>query len=239
MKGNLKNLIDKAKNEGWYKWIKSEADEKAVLNGCYFDIDEAQAVVTFFEKFLRHSKGQWAGQPFILMDWQKFDVLMPIFGWMKADGSRRFRIIYIEIPKKNGKSSIFSGLALYLLIGDGEPGAEVYSAAADRDQASIIFNESGNMVSSSPKLGEIVDVIPSRKTIVYKKTNSVYRALSAEVPTKEGLNIHALLFDELHAQKSRELRDTLRYGGAARRQPIIASITTAGFNKAFESIVCA
>jgi phage terminase large subunit-like protein len=156
---------------------------------------------------------------------------MPLFGWKRADGTRRFRIAYIEIPKKNGKSAIGSGLSLYLLAADNEPGAEVYSAAADRDQASIVFNEAARMVDSSPVLAKRLGVVQSRKTITFLAEGSVYRALSADVPTKEGLNIHALIFDELHAQKSRDLWDTLRYGGAARRQPLIVSITTAGFDR--------
>ena len=207
-------------------------DEKAIDEGCYFEIQAAERVIRFFEKYLRHSKGKWGGKPFRLLDWQKYELLAPLFGWKRADGLRRFRMGYVEIPKKNGKSTLSSGIALYLLMADGEPGAEVYSAAADRDQASIIFNESKSMVQSSKALSKRLKVIDSRKTITFGKTQSVYRALSADVPTKEGLNIHGLIFDELHAQKSRNLWDTLRYGEAARSKPLMLSITTAGFNRA-------
>lgn len=206
-------------------------DEKAIDEGCYFEIPAAERVIRFFEKYLRHSKGKWGGKPFRLLDWQKYELLGPLFGWKRPDGTRRFRIGYIEIPKKNGKSTISSGITLYLLMADGEPGAEVYSAAADRDQASIIFNESKHMVQKSKALSRRLRVVDSRKTIVFPATESVYRALSADVPTKEGLNIHGLVFDELHAQKSRTLWDTLRYGGAARTQPLLLSITTAGFDR--------
>jgi phage terminase large subunit-like protein len=229
--GRLKGLLATAKDEGWSEWIRTEADERAVLSGCWFDREAAARVEVFFERFLRHSKGEWAGKPFRLQEWQKRDLLFPLFAWKKRNGYRRFRNAYIEVPKKNGKSALCSGISLYLLVADGEPGAEVYSAAADRDQASIVYGEAERMVMSSPALSRRLRVIPSRKTILFPRTNSVYRALSADVPTKEGLNIHGLIFDELHAQKSRELFDTLRYGGAARRQPLLVSITTAGFDR--------
>lgn len=229
--GRLKGLLATAKDEGWSEWIRTEADERAVLSGCWFDREAAARVEVFFERFLRHSKGEWAGKPFKLQEWQKRDLLFPLFAWKKRNGYRRFRNAYIEVPKKNGKSALCSGISLYLLVADGEPGAEVYSAAADRDQASIVYGEAERMVISSPALSRRLRVIPSRKTILFPRTNSVYRALSADVPTKEGLNIHGLIFDELHAQKSRELFDTLRYGGAARRQPLLVSITTAGFDR--------
>jgi phage terminase large subunit-like protein len=216
---------------GWMEWIVSEADERAVSEGCWFDLKAAERVRTFFRQFLRHSKGQWAHQPFELLDWQWRQIVAPLFGWKRADGTRRFRRGYIEVPKKNGKSTLFSGLSLYLLAGDGEQGAEVYSAAVDRDQASIVYNEAANMVEASPALSSRLRVVRSTKRIVFQKTRSFYRGLSADVPAKEGLNAHAILIDELHAQRSRELWDTLRYAGASRSQPLHLSVTTAGFDR--------
>src|SRR5262245_38425335 len=216
---------------GWIEWVRTEADERAVFDGCYFDIYAAERVRTFFRKFLRHSKGQWAKQPFELLEWQWTQIVAPLFGWMRADGTRRFRRGYIEVPKKNGKSTLFAGLSLYLLAGDREPGAEIYSAAVDRDQAAIVLNEAANMVEASPDLSQRLKVIRSTKRIMFYRTNSVYRALSADVPAKEGLNAHAILMDELHAQKNRDLWDTLRYAGASRRQPLHLSITTAGYDR--------
>jgi phage terminase large subunit-like protein len=134
-----------------------------------------------------------------------------------------------KIPTHN--SCLFSGLGLYLLVGDKEPGAEIYSAAVDRDQASIVFNEAANMVEASPHLLSKLQVVRSTKRIVDHRSRSLYKALSADVPAKEGLNAHAVLIDELHAQKTRELWDTLRYAGASRRQPLHLSITTAGFDR--------
>jgi phage terminase large subunit-like protein len=228
---DLAQLLTDAQAAGWIEWVLCEADERAVLDGCWFDLAAAERVRTFFRKFLRHSKGQWASQPFELLDWQWDRIVAPLFGWKRADGTRRFRRGYIEVPKKNGKSTLFSGLSLYLLCGDGEAGAEVYSAAVDRDQASIVYNEAANMVEASPALSGRLQVVRSTKRIAFHKTRSFYKALSADVPAKEGLNAHAVLIDELHAQRTRELWDTLRYAGASRRQPLHLSVTTAGFDR--------
>lgn len=209
-------------------WIRNAADEQAVSEGCYFDATAAERVKTFFAKFLRHSKGQWAGEPFSLLDWQYDDLIAPLFGWKRKDGSRRFRVAYVEIPKKNGKSTIASGVGLYMLVGDGEPGAEVYSVAADRNQANIVHGEAVRMVDASPALSKYLDVNRSSFNIAFHRANSWYRSLSSEANTKEGLNAHCRIHDELHAWKGRGLWDALKYAGASRRQPLSFSITTAG-----------
>jgi phage terminase large subunit-like protein len=189
-----------------------------------------ERVVHFFEKILRHSKGQNAGKPFTLLPWQHH-VLRELFGRLNPDGTRQHRVGYIELPKKQGKSTTLAGIALYMAAFDSEPGAEVYGAACDREQAGIIYREAASMVRASPALSRHLEVIDSRKTIVHKASNSFYRVLSADAFRAEGLNIHALLFDELHAQRDRRLWDALRYGGAARRQPLLLSITTAGYDR--------
>jgi phage terminase large subunit-like protein len=171
-------LLSDARREGWSAWIRRPCDEQAVLEGCRFEIRAAERVRTFFDKFLRHSKGQWAGQRFQLLDWQWREIVAPLFGWKRADGSRRYRRGYFEVPKKNGKSTLFSGLSLYLLAGDGEAGAEVYNAAVDRDQASIVFNEAANMVEVSSQLSARLNVVRSTKRIVMPGTRSFYKALS-------------------------------------------------------------
>lgn len=213
------------------KFIRGAADEKAVAQGCYFDEAAGDFTVEFMSKFLHHSKGKWAGKPFVPMDWQRDDILLPLFGWKRADGTRRFRVGYVEIPKKNGKSTLLAAINLKMLVADGEKGAEVYSAAADRQQASIVFNEAASMVRSSPALASRLEVVDSKKTIYSRETGSFYRALSADHDSNEGLNIHSLSFDELHAQKSPKLWDALRYGGAARDQPLLIAITTAGVDR--------
>lgn len=217
----------RAKRQGWDpKWIRSEGDVRAVLRGCSFDIKAAERVREFFGKFLRHSKGQWAGKAFELLPWQWEHVIAPLFGWKRKDGTRRYRKAHIEVPKKVGKSTTASGISLYMLVADREPGCEVYNAACDRAQAAIVFNEAKNMAAANPALARRLDIVDSRKEIHYG--TSIYKALSADVPTKEGLNAHCVIVDELHAHENRELWDTLVYSGAARRQPLIIAITTAG-----------
>lgn len=211
--------------------MRTPADQQAVEEGCYYCQKTAHRVVRFFNEFLCHSKGEWAGKAFTLLDWQEWDVIRPLFGWKRPDGTRRFRRAYIEVPKKNGKSTLCAGIALYLLKADGEFGAEVYSAAADREQAAIVYREAASMVLSSPALQDVLLVTDSRKTVSDPTTRSWYKALSADVKTKEGLNIHGLIFDELHAQPNRNLWDALKYGGASRRQPLFVSITTAGTDR--------
>ena len=211
--------------------VRTRSDELALSQGCYYDLAAAERVRTFFRKFLRHSKGQFANQPFELLDWQWHNIIAPAFGWMRPDGTRRFRRMGIAIPKKNGKSALLSGLGLYLLIGDGEPGAEVYTAAADRNQASIIYNEACAMVRKSPALLKRLRMAPSRKELYNEESSLLYRALSADAKTKDGLNIHGLLFDELHTQPNRDLWDALKYGGAMRRQPMYVWISTAGHDR--------
>ncbi len=212
-------------------WMQSPADEIAVKHGCYFELAAAERVREFFRRFLRHSKGQFAGQPFELMPWQWERLIGPLFGWKRADGTRRFRKAYVEIPKKNGKSTLCSGIALYMLVADGEPGAEVFAAAADKEQASIVHNEASNMVQQSSELSRVLEVVRSTKRIVFPKKQSWFKALSADVPTKEGLNAHGIIFDELHAQRTRDMWDTLEHSAAARRQPLQIAITTAGYDR--------
>lgn len=203
-------------------------DERAVAEGCTLDLAKAERVREFLRRFLRHSKGQWAGKPFELLDWQWERIVKPLYGWVRPDGTRRFRRAGIWIPKKNGKSTLLSGLALYHLVADGEPGAEVYCAANDRDQASIIFGESANMVENSP-LGKFINLVRSKKEMVFR--DGKYKALSSDVPTKEGLNASASFFDEIHAAPKRDLYDTLRYAGIARSQPLEITISTAGYDQ--------
>lgn len=194
----------------------------------YFDEIAANAAELFFSTTLHHSKGEWAGEPFVLDEWQARDIIRPLFGWKRADGTRKYRIAYIEVPRKNGKSTLAAGVALMLLTADGEPGAEVYSAAADRGQAAIVFNEAKAMVKASPELSEMCDVY--KRSIVVDASCS-YQVLSRDAHTKHGMNAHGIIFDEVHAQPDRELWDVLLTSRGARRQPMVFAITTAGFDK--------
>lgn len=209
--------------------IRDAHDVRAVLAGCWFDPAAGQHIIDFFASYLRHSKGQWAGQPFVLQPWQE-EITRRLFGWKRADGTRRYRKAYIEIPKKNGKSTWLAGIELYLFVGDGEPGAEVYCCAVDKDQAGIVFSECATMVRQSPELSKVLgrQIADSRKTITDIDNAGKLAALSADAPKQEGLNIHGACVDELHAHKNRVMWDTIVYGGAARRQPLLVMITTAG-----------
>jgi phage terminase large subunit-like protein len=196
-----------------------------------FWVDEAAAAKAceFFERFLRHAKGEWAGQRFALSEWQRRDIIRPIFGWKRPDGTRKYRKVYVEVPRKNGKSTLGAGIALYLLFSDGEPGAEIYSAAADREQAAIIFDVARQMVDQDSDLRSRCEVF--RRSIVVGKTGSAYHVLSADAPTKHGKNSHGVLFDELHAQPDRELYDVLKTSTGSRRQPLFVMFTTASYDK--------
>lgn len=194
----------------------------------WFDERAADVAVRFFERLLIQSKGEWAGEPFLLLDWER-RVIREVFGWKRPDGTRRYRTAYLEVSRKNGKSTFCAGIALYLLEADGEPGAEVYSAAADREQAAIVFEEAKNMVSASPVLSKRSQVF--KRSIVVPSERSVYKVLSADAYTKHGLNASGVVFDELHAQPNRDLWDVLKTSMGARRQPLMVAITTAGFDR--------
>lgn len=165
------------------------------------------------------------------MPWQD-EIIRDIFGTVKDNGYRQYNTTYIEIPKKNGKSELAAAVALLMTCGDGEWGAEVYGCASDRQQASIVFDVAVEMVEQSPALKKRIKPVMSMKRLVYRPTNSFYQVLSAEAYTKHGLNVHAVIFDELHAQPNRDLYDVMTKGsGDARLQPLFFLITTAGTDR--------
>lgn len=195
-----------------------------------FDRQKADHAVDFIN-CLKHTKGRWRGVPFELLPWQD-RIIRDVFGTVKENGYRQYNTAYVEIPKKNGKSELAAGVALYMTCGDGEWGAEVYGCASDRQQASIVFDVAVDMVDQCPALKKRIKPVMSVKRLVYKPTNSFYQVLSAEAYTKHGLNVHAVIFDELHAQPNRELFDVMTKGsGDARTQPLFFLITTAGTDR--------
>ena len=183
----------------------------------------------FFEKFLHHVKGEWAGDAFVLGDWERDRIIRPLFGWKRPDGTRKYRKFYGEMGRKQGKSTIGAGHGLYLLFSDNEPGSEVFSLAADRDQASVIFDIARQMAEMEPELKSRCEIY--RRSIVVPKTQSSYHVLSADAPSKHGKNSHGILFDELHAQPDRELYDVMKSSMGARRQPLMIMFTTAGYDR--------
>jgi phage terminase large subunit-like protein len=205
---------------------KSRRNKTATTPPCSLDPKAADLAVRFFQENLTHSKGELGGKPFILEPWQK-DYIATLFGTMSG-GVRQYRTSLLAIPRKNGKSTLCAGIALKLMF-DGEPGAEIYSCAADRDQARLVFEMAKACVENSPKLRSRLRVF--RNSIVREDTHSTYKALSAEAFTKHGLNAHGIIFDELHAQPDRELWDVMTTSTGARRQPLCVAITTAGFDR--------
>jgi len=194
----------------------------------HFDQAAADKAVIFFEQLLHHTKGRWYGLPFQLMDWQR-DALTEIFGWRRPDGTRKYRMVYIEIPKKNGKSEFCAGIALYLTMADGEPSAEVFSLAGERDQAAIVFRMAKTMINLEPRLKQRVELF--KNSMYVPATNSRYEVLSRESGSKHGHSPSGIIFDELHVQKSRDLWDTTTEGESARTQPLTMAITTAGYDR--------
>lgn len=187
---------------------------------------DGELVADFIETFCRHIKGEYAGQLIELADWQ-LQLLVDLFE-LREDGLRRYREALIGMPRKNAKSTLCCGIALYATIMDGEPGAEVYSCAGDKEQAKIVFGDAKKMVEMDPELSASLKVY--RDAIEHPSSGSVYRALSAEAFTKEGLNPHVVIFDELHVQPNRELYDVMTQGSGTRRQPLLVAITTAGYD---------
>ena len=200
---------------------------KFMAKSSKYDKAAADYAVGFIE-CLCHTKGTWAGKPFELIDWQE-RIIRDIFGILKPNGYRQFNTAYVELPKKQGKSELAAAVALLLCCGDGEERAEVYGCAADRQQASIVFEVAADMVRMCPALGKRVKILASQKRMVYLPTNSFYQVLSAEAYSKHGFNIHGVVFDELHTQPNRKLFDVMTKGsGDARMQPLYFLITTAG-----------
>lgn len=189
---------------------------------------QGRRALTFFRTKLRYTKGEFAGQFFTLLPWQE-ELIARLFGVKRPDGFRRYRTAYVEIPRKNGKTELGAGIALKLLCADSEPGAEVYSAAADKEQASLVFNAAKAMVEQDPELRKELQIY--RSAIVHPRLGNTYKVLSAEAFTKHGINAHGIVFDEVHAQPSRELWDVLTTSTGARRQPLTIGLTTAGYDR--------
>ena len=189
--------------------------------------EKANHVINFIQQ-LRLTKGQWAGEPFKLLPWE-LDLIKKTFGTLKEDGTRQYRTVYLEIPKKSGKSEVAAAIALYMLLADGESNAEVYVAACDRQQASIIFNTSVNFVEGNKTLSKVTKTIMSIKRIVYPRTGSFYQVLSSDVKSKSGLNVSCVILDEIWTYPNPDLAKMLTTGsGDAREQPLFIYLTTAG-----------
>jgi phage terminase large subunit-like protein len=215
------------------RWVRLAAERHlrdlrtGATRGLFFDPHAGQHALDFF-RFLRHSKGEWAGRPFDLAGWQQF-IIWVLFGWKRKNGGRRFRTAHISVARKNGKSTLAAGVGLYLLAADYEPGAEVYCAATKRDQARIVFEEAERMRDASPPLKKRIGKF--RNNMHVAATGSKFEPLSSDEDTMDGLNVHGAIVDELQEQKSRNLWDKLDTATSARRQPLLFAICTAGYDR--------
>lgn len=217
------------------RWVKlacqRHIDDLARKDWRYrFDQKKAARICQFIE-LLPHVKGKWSSSNIELQPWQIF-ILCAVFGWVDENGNRRYRTVYIEMPRKNAKSTLTSGVGIYLLGADDEPGAEVYSAATTRDQARIIFEAAKKMTERTPGLRARFGIEVGAHAVTVQSTASTFQALSADAHTLEGLNIHGGLVDELHAHPTRAVWDVIESATGARTQPLIWAITTAGSNRA-------
>lgn len=197
-------------------------------DGEWFDEVAAQFAIDFFPECLQLIEGEKADQPFVLEPWQQA-VNACLMGWKREDGTRRYREAMIYVPRKNGKTPWMAGLVNLVMFTDHEPGAQLYSAAADRDQAALIFRHASGMVAREPELSSRARIYRSFKSIEYPAEGTIYKALSSDADTKHGLGAHLVIVDELHAHPNAELVDVLLTSTAARRQPLVVYITTADY----------
>ncbi len=195
----------------------------------FFDKNAAKKAIGFIETFITHTKGEFTNQKFKLENWQ-IKIVGDIFGWKnKKTNLRKYRTVFIEVPRKNGKSTLCAAIGLYMLFADEERGSEVYSAAGDRSQAGIVFEIAKGMVMQNNELTNRAKVF--RNSIVNESKGNFYQAISSDSKTKHGFNANCIIFDELHTQPNRDLWDTLTTSVGSRRQPLTIAITTAGYDK--------
>jgi phage terminase large subunit-like protein len=212
-----------------FKLIPGYDPIKTAPPGAQFDERVADVAVSFFAERMSHVEGALAGKPFVLQPWQAAHVGCA-FGWKMADGMRRYREVFDYEPRGNGKTAKAAGLLNLVAFCDDEPGAQIYSAASDREQAALVFRQARGMLVNRPELGDQCRIFASMKSIEYPQ-NTIYKALSSESETKHGFNTHFLIFDELHAQTHSELLEVLMTSTGKRRQPMIWYITTADYKR--------
>ena len=195
----------------------------------YFDKQAANKAISFIETFITHTKGELTGKPFILEDWQK-EIVGNIFGWKnKETDLRKYRTVFIEVPRKNGKTTLCAAIGIYMLFADRERGAEIYAAAGDRNQAGIVFEIAKAMIANNVELSSRGKVF--RNSITNESKGNFFQAISSDSKTKHGFNANCIIFDELHTQPNRDLWDTLTTSTGARREPLTIAITTAGYDR--------
>ncbi|HBE71245.1 MAG TPA: hypothetical protein DDW52_24120 [Planctomycetaceae bacterium] len=220
--------MQRATDEGWAGQIRTMQDEIAVAEGCWFDFEKAEAVRDFFEKRLTHGKDAFHNQPFKLAEYQQVEIIDPLYGWYTSDGLRRFRSFFVFIPKKNGKTQLAAGISLveFHVV----PGSRVYIIAVSQSQGFEMYDEAAGMVERSPQLSKYIKVRRSTGRLLWHSRNSLLTVLTKSAVSSEGKNASCLILEEFHAWTDRKLFDSLLYAGAARRNPMLGMITTAGDN---------
>lgn len=203
--------------------------EEGPERGLVWDLKAAQTALDFFPTVLRLAEGEFSGRPFELMPWQQF-IVGSLFGWKLSDGTRRFRVAYIEAGKGSGKSPCLAGIGLYGLIFDNEPAAEIYCAAVTRDQAGILFRDATLMVENSPALRRRITI--TKNNLAFMRTASYMRPVSAEGRSLDGKRVHMALLDEVHEHKHAVVVEKMRAGTKGRRQALILMITNSGYDRA-------
>ncbi len=204
-------------------------DPFADADGFCFDAEAAQLAIDFFPDCLTHVKGEWALQPLVLEPWER-SIIGNLFGWKHIKtGLRRFRRCLLYVPRKNAKTTLAAGIVNLVMFTDGEPGAEIYSAAADREQAKLVFVAVREMINNDPELRGRAKIFQHSITLGNSVTS--YKPISAEAGTKHGFNAHLVVVDELHAQPNSELVEVLETSMGSRRQPLMIYLTTADFKR--------
>jgi phage terminase large subunit-like protein len=193
-----------------------------------YDNDRAWHAIDFIEKYCKHSKGKWGGKPVILELWQKA-LIAAAFGFIdKNTGLRKYTEVLLIVARKNGKSTLSAAVGLYLMIADGEPGAEIYAVATKEDQAKIIWKEAKRMVKKSPALNKRIKCLVKEIVGLGKYEDSFFKPVGSDSDTLDGLNVHGACMDEIHAWKDKNLYDVIYDGMTAREQPMLFETTTAG-----------
>ncbi|MGO4219585.1 terminase large subunit [Bacillus sp. YAF12_1] len=218
-----KEIVSEKVRRIYKKLVSDIGDNESVYE---YDPKKANHAIEFIENFCKHSKGKWGGKPIVLEVWQKA-FIAAAFGFVHGiDGTRKYREVLLVVARKNGKSTVGSGIGLYLQIADGEPGSEVYAVATKKDQAKLVWLESKRMVKKSPAL--LKRIKPLVSEMVSEWNDSTFKPLGSDSETLDGLNVHGAMMDEIHAWKDKNLYDVIVDGTSSREQPMIFMITTAG-----------
>lgn len=233
MASSSQNSLGKPISQKWlglFALIPGYDPVATASDGEWFDADAADSAVAFFPAYLQFIEGDRAGQPFELEPWQAAGIGCA-FGWKRADGTRRYREVFDFEPRKQGKTPKCAGIVCLVMFTDGEPGAQIYSAAAEREQAALIYRHAAGMISRNPELDSRCRIYRTFKSIEHPGTASIYKALSADAETKHGFNSHLVIVDELHAHPNGDLVDVLNTSTGSRAQPLVWYITTADFDR--------